>query len=304
MGGGEYVDTLTNVGKKSGESLDGLAVIYVKSSDEKHFRESLVESFEHVKRPLRADAGIIRGRRLVLVRAPDFEKFPDGDAMNGFTNSGNPPGLVPRLTHHVVKAQADYACEPRSGASPFKRRGDKIKVVFADTSQLTSLLRIKRRGVSVSRDVPAQAATLTDMNLFRDYPLMIPIVVPSDPDLLNSVADGVGATNEDNEMQMSPYLPETIARAAAAVSIQSAFRSYLARKSLRPSIAEMVLMRRAAVCVQRYYAQHTRKLRIVMYKQLKEMLHAIGGKTCELEVSSEAMGRLVGFMQNLSLIHI
>ena len=160
------------------------------------------------------------------------------------------------------------------------------------------MLRIKRRGVSVSRDVPAQAATLTDMNLFRDYPLMIPIVVPSDPDLLNSVADGVGATNEDNEMQMSPYLPETIARAAAAVSIQSAFRSYLARKSLRPSIAEMVLMRRAAVCVQRYYAQHTRKLRIVMYKQLKEMLHAIGGKTCELEVSSEAMGRLVGFMQN------
>ena len=256
-----------------------------------------MESFEEVQQPLSAEAGVIRGRRVVCIRVPDFEKFPDGDAMNGFTKSTNPPGLVARLTHHVVKAQADYACEPRAASAKYKRRGDKIKIVFNDTSQLTSLLRIKRRGVSVARDVPAQAAALSGMNLFRDYPLMIPILIPNQEAVLNSVADGVGAANEEQNLQMTPYLSETIMRAAAAVSIQSAFRSYLCRKTLKPCIAELVLMRRAAVCVQRYYAQHTRKLRIVMYKQMKEMMSAIGTKTCELEVSSEAMGRLIGFMQ-------
>jgi hypothetical protein len=40
----------------------------------------------------------------------------------------------------------------------------------------------------------------------------------------------------------------------------------------------MVLNRRAAVCVQRFYANHTRKLRVTMYADLKKMLHAIGTK--------------------------
>jgi|AntAceMinimDraft_5_1070358.scaffolds.fasta_scaffold78412_1 hypothetical protein len=43
-----------------------------------------------------------KGRRVVLIRAPDFSEYPDGDAMNGFARSTNPPGLVVRLTHHVV----------------------------------------------------------------------------------------------------------------------------------------------------------------------------------------------------------
>jgi hypothetical protein len=61
---------------------------------------------------------------------------------------------------------------------------------------VTALLRIKRRGVSVARDVPAQAAALCDMNLFKDYPLMVPILIPNEEKVLNAVADGVGAHNE------------------------------------------------------------------------------------------------------------
>jgi hypothetical protein len=54
--------------------------------------------------------------------------------------------LVARLTHHVIKAQAGYMCEPREVFDAkthhnlpvkYKRRGDKIKIVFNDTSQLT-----------------------------------------------------------------------------------------------------------------------------------------------------------------------
>jgi hypothetical protein len=47
-----------------------------------------VESFEHANVPLRADAGVIRGRRLVLIRTPDFETFPDGDAPLGRVLAG------------------------------------------------------------------------------------------------------------------------------------------------------------------------------------------------------------------------
>lgn len=255
-----------------------------------------VESFECVKVPLSADAGVIRGRRLVLLRVPDFDKFPDGDAMNGFSIPTAPSGLVARFTHLVMESQEKHACDPSTASAPAKRRGDKLKVVFSDPSQLTSLLRIRRRGVSVPRDVPALAAQRP--RRLREYPMMVPVLLPSAEKVLNSVADGVGAANEENKLQMLPYLSQTLARVAAAVSIQSTFRAYLCRKRMRPSIAERVLWTRAAVCVQRANANHTRKLRVFMYAQVKEMLNAIGRKTVELEVTSDAMGKLVAYMQS------
>jgi len=48
---------------------------------------------------------LLRGRRLVLLRAPNFAAYPDGDAMNGFSNSTFPAGLVVRLTHCVLKVR-------------------------------------------------------------------------------------------------------------------------------------------------------------------------------------------------------
>jgi len=217
--------------------------------------------------------------------------------MNGFARSTNPPGLVVRLTHHVVDTHAAYTCEPRAASGPFRHRGDTLKFVLRNTSQLTSLLRIKRRGVAISRDVRAHIRTNAGNKLLSDYPLMLPILLPNDKQVLEAVADGVGAANEDKSLQMVPYLPDTLARAAAATSIQSAYRAYRCRVCMTPSLGEMVLGRRAAVCVQRYYANHTRKLRILMYSQAKAMLRVIGRTTRELEVTGAATKRLIQFMQ-------
>jgi hypothetical protein len=62
----------------------------------------------------------------------------------------------------------------------YRYRGCNLKIVPDNNAQLTQLLRIQRRGVSVGHDVPMQASKLCGMNLFRDYPLMIPILLPNE----------------------------------------------------------------------------------------------------------------------------
>eukprot|EP00742_Colponemidia_sp_Colp-10_P007263 GILJ01007807.1.p1 GENE.GILJ01007807.1~~GILJ01007807.1.p1 ORF type:complete len:1227 (-),score=171.45 GILJ01007807.1:179-3859(-) len=75
-------------------------------------------------------------------------------------------------------------------------------------------------------------------------------------------------------------------RAAATVSIQSAWRAYLTRKKLRPTIAERVVVWRAVICVQRWWRWRKLTIRTMLLAELNMYLRSISDPELYIEQKS------------------
>eukprot|EP00918_Siedleckia_nematoides_P098634 GHVU01215732.1.p1 GENE.GHVU01215732.1~~GHVU01215732.1.p1 ORF type:complete len:374 (+),score=57.07 GHVU01215732.1:222-1343(+) len=80
----------------------------------------------------------------------------------------------------------------------------------------------------------------------------------------------------DPSRQIVALMPTMVVeRAAAAVSIQAAWRSYAARQRLQVPMAMAILVRRAIVCIQRYVRWTWLRRRIQFLAELREMAAAL-----------------------------
>lgn len=72
--------------------------------------------------------------------------------------------------------------------------------------------------------------------------------------------------------ELAPYVMETVVPVAAAVTIQSTWRSYVARCRTVPSIATRLIIRRSAICIQRWWKMQLFKMRFLQLEVLRRQV--------------------------------
>ncbi|KAK9808794.1 hypothetical protein WJX72_003790 [[Myrmecia] bisecta] len=208
--------------------------------------------------PLVLPAWAAKTRYLLHAPADLDEASPDGDAMQAFDWASNPPGLV-------VKRLPSR--DRRS------RRSVRLRLQPCSGAELRAAKVLQRRGCHVRSGIGrlAELPLLRTERKTRPRVLLVGVALPPATPLLVRIADLVGAQNREanHKDALLPYLEDTLAPLAAAVTIQAATRSWLCRR--HNTFCRLLLRRRAALCIQAWWRADHLKQRLCMLRAVRTL---------------------------------
>uniref|UniRef100_A0A061S2Q8 Uncharacterized protein n=2 Tax=Tetraselmis sp. GSL018 TaxID=582737 RepID=A0A061S2Q8_9CHLO len=257
----------TDAGKLAGK--DELVVVYVRKSQE----YDVLSAIQQARIGLKWKGDLpkvpqdLRRVSYRLLRAASKSCGPDGDALHAFRRSSFPAGLVVRK---VLEADGETRAKPLARLI--------LNPATAEEARLLSAIR--KRGCGTSRE-SRQARPKPIWWRPKDDEFLIPVAIPGNNDMREALADIIGEANsawgpDARDMEIAPYIVQTVATVAAAVAIQSAWRSFLARQRAVPPIVLQVIYRRAIVCIQRHWRAHLFRCRFHHLEIIRRQIAMLG----------------------------